>query len=148
MSQKYHESFWISFKINLLDYLINNLLSPLHKWKTVINVLQLPPMPRARRSATSRVLIVKGIPLASLSGHLNPVFFSSLKCLHTNAFHMWNRLEEVEICVWSQDQDLIVIMETWWDSSHDWNAVRDGYVLFREGPPALWGCWVALYARK
>lgn len=31
---------------------------------------------------------------------------------------------------------LIAVMETWWDSSHDWNAVMDGYVLFRKDRPA------------
>lgn len=38
-------------------------------------------------------------------------------------------------------------METWCDSLHDWNAVVDGYVLFRKDRPAWWGDAVALYVR-
>ncbi|GAB0208110.1 PDZ domain-containing protein 2 [Grus japonensis] len=36
----------------------------------------------------------------------------------------------------TQGHDLITITETWWDSSHDWTAVMDGYVLFRKDRPA------------
>ncbi|PKU42357.1 rna-directed dna polymerase from mobile element jockey- hypothetical protein [Limosa lapponica baueri] len=43
---------------------------------------------------------------------------------------MGNKQEELEICVQSQGHNLIA--ETWWDSSHDWNAVMDGYILFRK----------------
>ena len=40
---------------------------------------------------------------------------------------MGNKQEELEVCVQSQGHDLIAITETWWDSSHDWNVVMDGY---------------------
>lgn len=30
------------------------------------------------------------------------------------------------------DHDLPGITETWLDSTHDWNVLMDGYVLFRE----------------
>ncbi|GAB0204056.1 hypothetical protein GRJ2_002871200 [Grus japonensis] len=60
----------------------------------------------------------------------------SWKCLYTNAHSMGNKQEELEVCVQSQGHDLIAITETWWDSSHDWNAVMDGYILFRKDRPA------------
>ena len=55
-----------------------------------------------------------------------------LKCLYTNAPSMGNKQEELEVCVQSQGRDLIAITETWWDSSHDWSVVMDGYRLFRK----------------
>ncbi|GAB0205340.1 hypothetical protein GRJ2_002999600 [Grus japonensis] len=60
-----------------------------------------------------------------------PCSMTSLKCVYTNACSMGNKQEELEVCVQSQGHDLIAVTETWWDSSHDWNAVMDGYVLFR-----------------
>ncbi|GAB0208569.1 cAMP-dependent protein kinase inhibitor alpha [Grus japonensis] len=65
-----------------------------------------------------------------------PCSITSLKCLYTNACSMGNKQEELEVCVQSQGHDLIAITETWWDSSHDWNAVMDDYVLFRKDRPA------------
>jgi len=53
-----------------------------------------------------------------------------------------------EICVRSQGHDLIAITETWWDSSHDWNAVMYGYRLFRKDRPTRRGGGVALYVRQ
>jgi len=73
---------------------------------------------------------------------------SSLKCLYTNAHSMGNKQEELEICVWSQGHNLIAITETWWDSSHDWNAVIDGYRLFRKDRTTRQGGGVALYVRE
>lgn len=55
-----------------------------------------------------------------------------LKCLYTNVHNMGNKQEELEICVRLQGHDLIAVTEMWWDSSHDWNVVMDGYVLFRK----------------
>lgn len=31
-----------------------------------------------------------------------------------------------------QEYDLIGIMETWWDGSHDWSVGMEGYRLFRK----------------
>jgi len=73
---------------------------------------------------------------------------SSLQCLYSNARSMGNKQEELEICVRSQGHDLIAITETWWDSSHDWNAVTDGYRLFRKDRPTRRGGGVALYVRE
>ena len=39
--------------------------------------------------------------------------------------------EELEAVVLLESYDLIAIMETWWDESHDWNVALDGYRLFR-----------------
>jgi len=60
---------------------------------------------------------------------------------------MGNKQEELEI-VWSQGHDFTTITETWWDSSHDWNAAIDGYVLFRKDRPAKRGGGVVLYVRE
>jgi len=73
---------------------------------------------------------------------------SSLKCLYTNACSTGNKQEELEIYVWWQGHDIIAITETWWDSSHDWNAVTDGYRLFRKDRPTRQGGGVALYVRE
>jgi len=69
----------------------------------------------------------------------------SLKCLYTNAHSMGNKQEELEIHVWAGDYDLVGITETWWDRSHDWNVVMDGYVLFRTDRPARRGGGIAFY---
>ena len=73
---------------------------------------------------------------------------ASLKCLYTNVRSMGNKQEELELCVRSSGHDLIAITETWWDSSHDWNVVMEGYVLFRKDRLARRGGGVALYVRE
>ena len=72
---------------------------------------------------------------------------ASLKCLYTNAHSMGNKQEELEFCVRSRGHDLIAITETWWDSSHDWNVVMEGYVLFRKDRLVRQSHGVALYVR-
>ena len=69
----------------------------------------------------------------------------SLKCLYTNVRVMENKQEELEICDQAGDDDLVAVTETWWDSSHGWNVVMDGYVLLWEDRPARQGGGVALY---
>jgi len=91
------------------------------------------------------------LPIAQLKPSYTPLEIpvpsSSLECLYTNADSMGKKQEELEICVWSQGHDLAAITETWWDSSNDWNAVMDGYVLFRkEAGKARW-CSCSLYER-
>jgi len=61
---------------------------------------------------------------------------------------MGNKQEELEIRVWLQGHVLIADTETWWDSLHDWNAVMDGYRLFRKGRSTSQGGGVALYVRE
>ena len=72
----------------------------------------------------------------------------SLKCLDTNACSMGNKQDGLEICVQLQGRNLIAMTETWWDSSHDWNAVADGYIIFRKDRPTRQGGGVALYVRE
>lgn len=70
---------------------------------------------------------------------------SSLEYLYTTALRMGNKQEELEICLWSQGHDLIVITKIWWDSSHYWNAVKDGSVLFRKDKPVRQGSGIDFY---
>jgi len=60
---------------------------------------------------------------------------------------MGNKQDGLEICVRSQGHDLIAITETWWDSSHHWNAVIDGYIFFRKDRTTRQGGGVAPYVR-
>lgn len=34
--------------------------------------------------------------------------------------------------MWLQGCNHIVTIETWWDNSHDWNVVTDGYILLEK----------------
>jgi len=43
---------------------------------------------------------------------------------------------------------MVTITETWWDSSHDWLAVMDGYRLFRKDRQTRRGGGLALYVRE
>ena len=43
-----------------------------------------------------------------------------------------NKLDELHFCVQPQGHDLTVITEMQLDSSHNWNAVMDGYVLRKD----------------
>ena len=61
---------------------------------------------------------------------------------------MENKQEELEICDQAGDDDLVAVTETWWDSSHGWNVVMDGYVFLRKDKPASQGDGVALYVRE
>ena len=56
---------------------------------------------------------------------------TQLKCIYTNARSMGNKQEELEVTVQQANYDLVALTETWWDNSHDWSAVMDGYKLFR-----------------
>ena len=44
--------------------------------------------------------------------------------------------------------DLVAITTTWWDHSHDWSAVMDGYKLFRRDREGRKGGGVALYIKE
>ncbi|CAM5172065.1 unnamed protein product [Eretmochelys imbricata] len=71
-----------------------------------------------------------------------------LKCLYTNAQSLGNKQGELEVLVMSRNYDVIGITETWWDNSHDWSAVMDGYKLFRKDRQGRKGGGVALYVRE
>jgi len=67
------------------------------------------------------------------------------KCLCTSTRSMGNKQEELEAIVLLESYDLIAIMETWWDESHDWNVTLDGYRLFRRDRRGRRGGGVALF---
>ncbi|CAM4601352.1 unnamed protein product [Lepidochelys olivacea] len=71
-----------------------------------------------------------------------------LKCLYTNAQSLGNKQGELEVLVMSKNYDVIGITETWWDNSHDWSTVMDGYKLFRKDRQGRKGGGVALYVRE
>jgi len=70
-----------------------------------------------------------GMPVSGLS------WTAQLKCIYTNARSMGNKQEELEAIIQQDGYDLVAITEMWWDNSHDWNAVRNGYRLFRKDRP-------------
>ena len=71
-----------------------------------------------------------------------------MKCVYTNACSMGNKQEELKANVWQANYDLVIITEIWWDNSHDWSAVMDGYKLFRGDRQERRGGVVALYFRE
>jgi len=48
----------------------------------------------------------------------------------------------------SRKTDIVAIMETCWDDSHNWSAAMDGYNLFTRGRQGRRGGEVALYVRE
>ncbi|KAK4831611.1 hypothetical protein QYF61_018371 [Mycteria americana] len=73
---------------------------------------------------------------------------AQLKCLYTNARSMGNKQEELEAIVHQENYDMVAIMETWWDDSHNWSAAMDGYKLFRRDRRGRRGGGVAVYVRE
>jgi len=73
---------------------------------------------------------------------------AQLKYLYTNARSTGNKQEELEAIIQQDSYDLVTITETWWDNSHDWHAVMDGYTLFRKERPRRRGGGVALYVKE
>ena len=61
---------------------------------------------------------------------------------------MGNKQEELEAIIQQDDYDLVAIKEKWWDNSHNWHAVMDGYGLFRKDRLTRRGGGVALYVRE
>ncbi|KAK4824952.1 hypothetical protein QYF61_021640 [Mycteria americana] len=70
---------------------------------------------------------------------------AQLKCIYTNACSMGNKEEELEAIVHQENYDIVAIMETWWDDSHNWSAAMDGYKLFRRHRQGRRDSGVALY---
>ena len=73
---------------------------------------------------------------------------AQLKCVYTNARSMGNKQEELEAIVWQASHDLVAIMETWWDHSHDWSAAMGDYKFFRKDRRGRRGGGVALYVKE
>jgi len=71
-----------------------------------------------------------------------------LKCLYTNACSIGNKQGEMETMMSLENYDLVAITETWWDESHDWHTVIEGYRLFRKDRKGRRRGGVALYVRK
>lgn len=44
--------------------------------------------------------------------------------------------------------DLTADQETWWDITHEWNALTDGYVHFRKARPTRLSSGVAFHVRE
>ena len=69
--------------------------------------------------------------------------------MHLHSAHSRsNKQEELEAIVRQAIYDLAVTPETWWDHSHDWSAVMDGYKLFRRDRQGRKGGGVALYIEE
>jgi len=69
---------------------------------------------------------------------------AQLKCVCTNACSTGIKQEKLEAIVQQDSYDLVAVTETWWDSSHDWNVVIDGYTLFRKDRPTRRGGGITL----
>ncbi|CAM5165610.1 unnamed protein product, partial [Eretmochelys imbricata] len=69
-------------------------------------------------------------------------------CLYTNARSLGKNQGELEVLAQSRNYDVIGITETWWDNSHDWSTVMDGYKLFRKDRQGRKDGGVALYVRE
>ena len=86
---------------------------------------------------------IRASPLKKVAGSI-----AQLKCIYTNAHSMGNKQEELEAIVQLENYDIVAIMETWWDDSHNWSAAMDGYKLFRRDRQGRRGGGVALYVRE
>ncbi|GAB0175367.1 hypothetical protein GRJ2_000001900 [Grus japonensis] len=73
---------------------------------------------------------------------------AQLKCIYTNGCSLGNKQEELEAIVQQENHDIISIMETWWDDSHNWSAAVNGYKLFRRERQGRRGSDVALYVKE
>ena len=71
-----------------------------------------------------------------------------LRCLYTNARSMSNTQEELEAIVCLESYAIVAITETWWNDSHSWSAVMEGYRLFKRDSLGRKGGGVALYIKK
>ena len=87
-----------------------------------------------------------GIREGSSEKAMRPI--AKLKCLYTNASSMGNKQEELEAVVQLGKYDLIAIMETWWDESHNWNTLIEDYRLFRGDRQDRRGGGIALHVRR
>lgn len=65
--------------------------------------------------------------------------------MHTD---MANKQEELEDIGQQENYHTAVVMETWWNDSHNWNATMDGYKLVRRHLQGRTGSGEALYVRE
>lgn len=64
--------------------------------------------------------------------NLGKVKQKQLRCLYIKIRSLDNTMEELELLVQEGKPDIIGIIETWWDHSHDWSTGIKGYVLLRK----------------
>lgn len=69
-----------------------------------------------------------------------------LKCIYTSACSMSNKQVELEAIVQQANYNLVAIIGTWWDRSHDWNAAVK-YAL-QEGQARNQGWWGSFFVRE
>jgi len=55
---------------------------------------------------------------------------SHLKCMYTNAHSLGSKEEELALHAQYESYDVMGIIETCWEDSHDWKTTVDGYKLF------------------
>jgi len=60
----------------------------------------------------------------------------------------YGKREQLEATVLLESYNLIAIIETWWDRSHDWSMAINGYRLFSRDRQKKRGGGVALYIKK
>ena len=69
-----------------------------------------------------------GVREGSSDKAMRPI--AKLKCLYTNSRSMGNKQDELETMAQLRKYDLIAIIETWWDESHNWNTLIEDYRFF------------------
>lgn len=62
------------------------------------------------------------------------VFHKELRCLYVNTQSLRNKFE---VPVYEGRYDIVAIIETWWDETHDWNVLLEGYNFKKKQTPAL-----------
>jgi len=73
---------------------------------------------------------------------------AQMKWCYTNTHSMGNKQEDLEATMLLESYDLIALIETWWDESHDWSVAIYGYRLFRRDRQGKSGGGIALYIKK
>lgn len=73
---------------------------------------------------------------------------AQLKCIYTNVCSIGNKQEDLETIVWQANYELVAVMETWWNCSHDCSAVMNGYKLFRKDRQGRRSDGVAFYIKE
>jgi len=61
---------------------------------------------------------------------------------------MGNKQEKLQAIMQQEKYDTVVIMETWWDDSHNWSVAKNGDKLFRRDRQERRGSGVTLCVRE
>jgi len=73
---------------------------------------------------------------------------AQLKCPYTNVHSLGNKQEELETTVLLENHNIVDIIKTHRDDSHNWKVVINGYRLFRRDRQGRKGGGVATYIRE